>query len=267
MCLKPYDEQERIPKILFPCGHSFCKTCLRDLFENRSKDKYVPCPICRRLVERPDHVNDLATNFLFFDIPSRSKTELNCTIHTDKPITFVCTDCMCYLCNSCVEKGEHSRHTVKEVTNTKEDFDNRSSKMADILASLETYAKETEQQSERLLSDVIEHVRDEINKRSEQVIESANEWRTEMLAKVDAIMTSVSGDLKNKFASVNTSIRDVDKKHKLCTNSSKLIVLHDIQKKANEISANIKLNSHVVPAVSISGPITVRIGQLHRQGK
>lgn len=114
-------------------------------------------------------------------------------------------------------KYEQSSHNVNEVDDVEKEFVHRSSQIHDIITSLESEATKAEQQLERLLSDATETIRDEIERRSEQVINSAIKWRAEMRSRADAIMNSASIDIHNEFSSVKKNIRNTDKERDHCT--------------------------------------------------
>ena len=47
ICQNPWNTENRIPKIL-PCGHSFCLSCLKELFKNHNSQQNIfKCPSCK----------------------------------------------------------------------------------------------------------------------------------------------------------------------------------------------------------------------------
>jgi hypothetical protein len=40
-CEEPFDEEERLPLILSECGHTFCKRCVNELYEEDPRQ----CPL------------------------------------------------------------------------------------------------------------------------------------------------------------------------------------------------------------------------------
>jgi len=262
LCEEDYNENEHLPKILCAGGHSYCKACIRKLFQaNLAKDK-VPCPECRREVGRPDNVDNLSTNFLFFDIGKPSNAKACCSIHADKTISFVCTDCMVYLCNTCVLQSEHRSHTCMEVDDAKEDFNSRSDHVSGVLERLAADVNKYEQMSQSLLSDTKSNVREEINRRFEQVITAAKRWRAETLTELDAV------DIPDKFRVVKKRLSDTNKKHKNCTDHSHLQALHSVMKEVNAITEEVETQHglNVVPTIQITGSTETKLGQLQLEG-
>jgi hypothetical protein len=38
-----------IPCFLVPCGHTFCRTCCKQLFQESLELQQISCPLCRQL--------------------------------------------------------------------------------------------------------------------------------------------------------------------------------------------------------------------------
>lgn len=48
VCIRDWNSSDCIPKML-SCGHSFCETCLNDIFKTRANSRgmaEIPCPNC-----------------------------------------------------------------------------------------------------------------------------------------------------------------------------------------------------------------------------
>ena len=60
ICYDPYNDKEKIPRIL-ACGHTFCQNCLLDL----RTSNILTCPTCRTYFS-PD-VKQLIKNFTILD--------------------------------------------------------------------------------------------------------------------------------------------------------------------------------------------------------
>lgn len=60
VCIRDWNSSSCIPKML-SCGHSFCESCLSDLYKTRSGGKVnadVPCPNCL-VIHKFNHVSEL----------------------------------------------------------------------------------------------------------------------------------------------------------------------------------------------------------------
>jgi len=62
LCKEEYNFNERIPRILIHCGHSFCSVCLKNFHKNRR----IRCPLCLKLIKNIDSLDRLPVNHTIF---------------------------------------------------------------------------------------------------------------------------------------------------------------------------------------------------------
>ncbi|XP_054765562.2 tripartite motif-containing protein 2-like [Lytechinus pictus] len=112
------------PKIL-SCSHTYCKGCLKNLFECSDNDQTIRCPVCRAETQvHNEDIGQLQTNLglknLIDDVKNRLPVCTNCKSE-DQPNTVVyCQECGKYLCVTC--QNTHSQwedfisHTITSVS-------------------------------------------------------------------------------------------------------------------------------------------------------
>jgi len=183
ICMEPYDHSKRLPTMV-PCGHTFCRLCLHRIFdsdEHKTKS-YIPCPTCRKHVQRPNDMQDLIANFellaMIDDVP---KPKLMCSGHSNKPSTFICITCRCAICNSCSRHIKHKEHDVVALEDAEEELHNVSSQ----LTTLKTNVLKAQQRDESHLATYIEKLIDDINRRTRDIIAAAQQWQAEMLSELN----------------------------------------------------------------------------------
>mgnify|MGYP003578112572 FL=1 len=62
LCKGEYNFNERIPRILIHCGHTFCSSCLKNFHKNRR----IRCPLCLKLIKNVDNLDRLPVNHTIF---------------------------------------------------------------------------------------------------------------------------------------------------------------------------------------------------------
>jgi len=62
LCKGEYNLNERIPRILIHCGHTFCSSCLKNFHKNRR----IRCPLCLKLIKNIDSLDRLPVNHTIF---------------------------------------------------------------------------------------------------------------------------------------------------------------------------------------------------------
>ena len=117
VCFEDFDEDgDHIPRI-FPCSHTVCVSCIKNLIKN---DK-LACPECRKTYE----VDNVETSFpqnkyLLVQIRSgkiikheEADSNERCKEH-GKELTAFCKVCQKDICISCLKKG-HEGHEWIEI--------------------------------------------------------------------------------------------------------------------------------------------------------
>ncbi len=59
ICFKIFEKEQRIPKILTKCGHTFCSFCLKTLLNENNQFR---CPEDNKLYENIPSIDDFPTN-------------------------------------------------------------------------------------------------------------------------------------------------------------------------------------------------------------
>jgi hypothetical protein len=82
LCKGDYNLNDRIPRIMIHCGHTFCSACLKNFHKNRR----VRCPLCLKLIKNIDTLERLPVNHTIFskmaeELKEKSKKEGNLTLN------------------------------------------------------------------------------------------------------------------------------------------------------------------------------------------
>uniref|UniRef100_UPI00358E955A E3 ubiquitin-protein ligase TRIM11-like n=1 Tax=Myxine glutinosa TaxID=7769 RepID=UPI00358E955A len=112
VCLELYEEP-----ITLPCGHSFCKVCIKKHWESREEATVCDCPNCRKVFpKKPDCQKNVALAKLVEKmklVPGVNVGKRRCTEH-GKPIQHFCKDDESLMCVMCLV-GQHTNHEVVPV--------------------------------------------------------------------------------------------------------------------------------------------------------
>uniref|UniRef100_UPI00358FDB46 E3 ubiquitin-protein ligase TRIM7-like n=1 Tax=Myxine glutinosa TaxID=7769 RepID=UPI00358FDB46 len=112
VCLELYKEP-----ITLPCGHSFCKVCIKKCWESREEATVCDCPNCREIFPiKPKCQKNVALAKLVEQMKLTSVVnveERRCTEH-GKPILLYCKDDESLMCVMCMV-GQHKNHEVVPV--------------------------------------------------------------------------------------------------------------------------------------------------------
>lgn len=73
LCKGEFNFNERIPRILIHCGHTFCQSCLKNFHKNRR----VRCPLCLKLIKHIDTLERLPVNHTIFSKMAEELKEKN----------------------------------------------------------------------------------------------------------------------------------------------------------------------------------------------
>uniref|UniRef100_UPI00358F4511 E3 ubiquitin-protein ligase TRIM7-like isoform X2 n=1 Tax=Myxine glutinosa TaxID=7769 RepID=UPI00358F4511 len=123
VCFELYKEP-----ITLPCGHSFCKVCIKQHWESREEATVCDCPNCRKVFPiKPECQKNVALAKLVEKmklvpgvneekmklVPGVNVEERRCTEH-GKPILLYCKDDESLMCVMCLV-GQHTNHKVVPV--------------------------------------------------------------------------------------------------------------------------------------------------------
>ncbi|KRX00628.1 Armadillo-type fold [Pseudocohnilembus persalinus] len=62
VCKEDFDLQERMPRILVHCGHTFCTSCIINFYRNNK----VRCPLCLKLIKNIEYLERIPINHTIF---------------------------------------------------------------------------------------------------------------------------------------------------------------------------------------------------------
>ncbi|XP_078092353.1 E3 ubiquitin-protein ligase TRIM39-like isoform X2 [Mustelus asterias] len=189
VCMGLYQEPVRLP-----CEHSFCSTCIQQVFATVEEGEDYRCPICResyqdkpamskhlvlvRLVEayskmmkdkeRLTHLEEVED---LHDAVENCLGERGCRIHRDEVVTHLCFKEWELLCPLCVSSDRHEGHTAKPLAEVTKDWKKM---LPDIIEGLEeTRAKlsvqilqytELEEKAKGEISDAKERTEEQIDR-------------------------------------------------------------------------------------------------------
>jgi len=109
-CKKYYNDKEHVPLNL-PCGHTFCKVCLKASY---FKDQEITCSICLSLFKA--RISDLSKNYIALNMGCELRESIKkyqiCPKHIDEPLKFHCDNCQVLFCPMCII--DHSGHFFSE---------------------------------------------------------------------------------------------------------------------------------------------------------
>jgi len=121
-CFEVYS-LNRLPRILLPCGHTACESCLYQVREPFNS-KQVKCPVCRQMAAAPSAagfaINHAILRAAFLrDSPVRfaasseikAKPQSDCGEHQGQSAVLFCKECECLICLRCAH-GAHQQHDV-----------------------------------------------------------------------------------------------------------------------------------------------------------
>uniref|UniRef100_UPI00358E6425 E3 ubiquitin-protein ligase TRIM7-like n=1 Tax=Myxine glutinosa TaxID=7769 RepID=UPI00358E6425 len=119
VCFELYEEP-----ITLPCGHSFCKVCIKQHWESREEVTVCDCPNCRKVFPiKPECQKNVALAKLVEQmklVPGVNVEERRCTEH-GKPILLYCKDDESLMCVMCLV-GQHTNHKVVPVEIVHDEF-------------------------------------------------------------------------------------------------------------------------------------------------
>jgi protein-L-isoaspartate(D-aspartate) O-methyltransferase len=103
ICLFPYDDHERCPKII-PCGHTICNDC----FQNIQKKDKIQCPMCKKEFT---NIKEIPVNFEILNLLNTRRIDHICPKHKNENLNFFCTNDKMLICQHCL-LNEHIGHQI-----------------------------------------------------------------------------------------------------------------------------------------------------------
>ncbi|NXC92340.1 TRI35 protein, partial [Cercotrichas coryphoeus] len=134
ICYEPFREA-----VTLPCGHNFCKGCVRRSWENRRR----ACPLCKESSSledlRVNHtLNNLVELILREEGQRRGRGAALCPLHREES-KFFCLEDKELACFACQNSKQHEGHKMRPVREAAADF---RAKLANMESSLREKAKD-----------------------------------------------------------------------------------------------------------------------------
>ena len=144
-CNKPYDEKEKVPRILISCGHTQCEECI---MKNLNKSK-IQCSDCGKYSEAKTPVEfpkNLMLLSMVNNIINNPSTIIICPSHS-KQIDAFCEECRSLICIDCILSGDHKNHEINPIAKSCEKERQR-------IKECESYCKSKEAELSNLCTQV-----------------------------------------------------------------------------------------------------------------
>lgn len=178
ICLDPFDDEGRTPRILARCGHSICQACLKCVISRSGSAQSIMCPTCRvcHQIEANSFENSLSLfppNFAIKHLFDVIKSTLKDEPHDEKCLcSLICFDEECVgvgvCCEACV-KSEHggcdpAKIVERDKLGSEIEIRNYGTEDAEFEDHLNTLTKEFEQDvkqiSAKLVRGFIERIKE-----------------------------------------------------------------------------------------------------------
>lgn len=113
VCFESYNHMRNSPLLLPSCGHTVCRFCLQNMYEDSS---ILKCPVCRTMSF--NEIESLPTNYAILEIIESHKVQQKETCSKHKlEIVGYCKDHESLLCGACI--FEHRDHNAFMLTDPK----------------------------------------------------------------------------------------------------------------------------------------------------
>ncbi|XP_067098435.1 tripartite motif-containing protein 54-like [Osmerus mordax] len=139
------------PVIELPCGHNYCKKCLKETVvaqKSTEPNQKFPCPMCRKAFALDQKgINGMKRNMFAENVLDKvkegkilenkeakhvPKTQM-CPEHNEK-MSLICLEENTLICSSCKLFGDHSTHTVSRISDV---YEQRKKGFIQLMKSLE----------------------------------------------------------------------------------------------------------------------------------
>ena len=131
ICSKPYDSEDKIPRILTKCGHTYCQHCLTSVFKDRS----IVCQDCKQTTSCSS-VKELPINHSLMQLPSAVHGSNVCLSH-GKALEAFCLDDLSLVCFECLLSSKYKGKEVAKIDQAfKECFGNYSKESKSIESNI-----------------------------------------------------------------------------------------------------------------------------------
>lgn len=208
-CHADFDIQQRAPRILPSCGHTFCSACLTDWLV--CGETGIPCPEDRVVFVPSDRSLGLALfpiNFALINL-LRKKGEatapqqsLNCVTHK-KPLNMVCIDDRVPICTDCALFDEHRGHVYRR----NEDF------VAECRTSLQTLRTDRDFNRNQGLGEIEKRVallRTQIDERQERLNATLAEQVESVIAHLRLRERETRAKIADNFSRYSASVANLN---------------------------------------------------------
>ena len=176
-CFKEYNQVERIPRILPPCGHTLCSICLQNFTENGNQ---IKCPLDNGVFPCPQGVQSLQINQKIMQLVDDKSILEFCSIHNEEIIS-VCTLDKCKVCRRCVHSAAHKGHETKSIKQSQQEGKIKKEGLEELLklyetrkTSITTFAAEEKEALVKIIIDKFEIAKDILAKKQESLISIVN---------------------------------------------------------------------------------------------
>uniref|UniRef100_A0A8C5PMQ4 Uncharacterized protein n=1 Tax=Leptobrachium leishanense TaxID=445787 RepID=A0A8C5PMQ4_9ANUR len=198
ICLSIYTDP-----VTLLCGHSFCRTCIRNVLDTQEGSGAYKCPECRaEFQERPTLVNVRKLRNIAENIRSKhSKSNRKCSSHREILRYYCCEDATC-ICVSCRLDGDHRGHQVETLNEASE---KKKEKLRNILQKLTSQREEAEKRVQSL-QELRRQVQGKATWVSKRVTALIRDIREQLEAQLEALEKQVLSEISGQEEQVSLRV-------------------------------------------------------------
>ena len=197
ICFHRYNETDRLPLSL-PCGHVFCKSCMKSLSITGSQ-----CPIDKH--KFPASLESLPCCYAIFTNLPRSNLGVSCSRHLKKKVKFMCKIHCKYLCTECVLEHTGPGHEIIAFSPNLDEMNRELQNLVEISQELISEVKEnlkSQQQQDKRIANFYDSQILKVSTSYDTVIRNLGNKKRELIdsfkkSMKEQIMTSELQRLKN----------------------------------------------------------------------
>ena len=213
VCEEEYDTEEKTPRILPDCGHTFCTNCLAQLIE-RAKNEGVEfsCPEDRIPCSIVKPANMFPKNFGLLKIIQKNQETRKSKIGKpskdiwpvhNKKLEVICVDDQVRICTNWALFGDHKNHEIREEQELLQEISLRAELLIDIYQLIEQNKNNLGDQKE------IENLYNQFMTKQialkKHVTNKFKEYYNELLRKEKDVLNT----LERNFDSIETTFREI----------------------------------------------------------